>query len=120
MRNLTSAAFAVVALTAMGVSAPALAETAAQAATPTPAATPAPVYTTARTPLGTLLDAPAARAVLEKHLPELLESEQIEMARGLTLKALQQYAAEVVTDEKLAAIDADLQKLPSPVSPSGN
>lgn len=71
------------------------------------------VYTTADTPLGDLLDNPASKAILMKHLPDLVGNEQIEMARGLTLKALQSYAADQVTDAKLAAIDAELAKLPS-------
>ncbi|WP_188770916.1 hypothetical protein [Novosphingobium endophyticum] len=68
-------------------------------------------YNTAETPLGDLLDDPAAKAVLQKHLPDLISGDGIAMARGMTLKALQGYAADQVTDEKLAAIDADLQKL---------
>jgi para-nitrobenzyl esterase len=70
-----------------------------------------PAYSTAETDLGTLLDDPAARAVLEKHVPSLVNNGQIEMARSMTLKGLQQYAADTVTDAALAAIDADLAKL---------
>ena len=81
----------------------------------TPAAAPAAkaAYSSAETPLGDLLDDPAAKAVLEKHVPDIVNSESIDMARGMTLKALQSYAADQVTDEKLAAIDTDLQKLPA-------
>jgi hypothetical protein len=68
-------------------------------------------YSTAETDLGTLLDDPAARAVLEEHVPSLINNSQIEMARSMTLKGLQQYAADTVTDAALAAIDADLAKL---------
>lgn len=68
-------------------------------------------YSTEATDLGTLLDDPAARAVLEKHVPTLINNSQIEMARSMTLKGLQQYAADTVTDAALAAIDADLAKL---------
>lgn len=80
-----------------------------------PAAAPAAkaAFSTAETPLGDLLDNPATKAVLQKHLPDLVSSESIDMARGMTLKALQSYAGDQVTDEKLAAIDADLQKLPA-------
>lgn len=69
-------------------------------------------YSTAETPLGDLLDDAAAKAILQKHLPDIVNGQGIDMARGMTLKALQSYAADQVTDEKLAAIDADLQKLP--------
>lgn len=67
-------------------------------------------YSTAETDLGTLLDDPAARAILQKHVPSLVSSDQIDMARSMTLKALQQYAPDI-TDQKLAAIDAELAKL---------
>ena len=69
-------------------------------------------YTTADTPLGTLLDDPAAKEVLAKHLPALVSGGQAEQARPLTLKAIQQYAPDAFTDKLLADIDADLAKLP--------
>ena len=85
----------------------------AQAQAPAPAApAPAKSYTTADTPIGTLLDDPAAKAIIEKHIPQLLSGGQIDQARPLTLKAIQQYAPEVFTDKLLADIDADLAKLP--------
>ncbi|WP_324699527.1 hypothetical protein ACLIMP_19070 [Novosphingobium aerophilum] len=71
-----------------------------------------PRYTTQDTDIGTLLDDPEARTVLEKYLPEIVKSDQIAMARGMTLRAIQQYSADQITDAKLAAIDADLAKLP--------
>lgn len=69
-------------------------------------------YSTTETDLGTLLDDPAARAVLDKHIPKITGNGQIEMARSMTLKGLQQYAPDL-TDAVLAAIDADLMKLAS-------
>jgi hypothetical protein len=74
-------------------------------------ATTAPKYSTAETDIGTLIDDPAAKAIVEKHIPGLTTNAQIDMARAMTLKAIQQYAADEVTDERLAAIDADLAKL---------
>lgn len=70
-------------------------------------------YTTAATPLGTLMDDPAAKAVLEAHVPQLVANEQIQMARQITLKDIQGFAPNVLSDELLAAIDADLAKLPA-------
>lgn len=64
-------------------------------------------YTTNTTTLGELLDNSATRTVVENHLPGISTHPQLDLARGLTLKALQAYSAEI-TDEKLAAIDADL------------
>ncbi len=70
-------------------------------------------YTTADTNLGTLLDDPAAKAVLMKYIPTLLASPQIDQGRGMTLKAAQQYVPDQLSDKVLADIDADLAKLPS-------
>ncbi|MET0371882.1 MAG: hypothetical protein ABW039_10960 [Sphingobium sp.] len=77
-----------------------------------PAAATPTRYTTEETDVGTLLDDPAAKAVLVKHLPEIAKSEQIDMARSLTLRQMQSFASDKVTDETLAKIDADLVNLP--------
>ena len=69
-------------------------------------------YTTAETDIGTLLDDPAARAILDKYAPGFTTDSQVEMARSMTLKSIQPYAAERFSDEVLAKIDADLAKLP--------
>ncbi len=68
-------------------------------------------YTSITTPLGKMLDDPAAKAVLERQIPDVIKSEQIGMARGVTLEALQSYVP-ALTDAKLKAIDADLAKVP--------
>jgi len=86
----------------------AVAQTAAtQVATPAAKAK----FSTAETELGAILADPAAKAIVEKHIPGLTTNEQVEMARGMTLKMVQQYAAAEVTDERLAAIDAEFAKL---------
>lgn len=71
------------------------------------------VYTTSDTSIGTLLDDPAARAVLERHMPGFSNGDQIEMARAMTLKSVQQFAPGTISDKLLADIDADLAKLPA-------
>ncbi|TCM16577.1 hypothetical protein EDF56_107156 [Novosphingobium sp. PhB165] len=79
-----------------------------------PAAAPAATsYTTAKTDLGTLLDNPATKAVLQKYIPNLIANPQIDQARGMTLKEVQSYAADQLTDDTLAKIDADLAKIPA-------
>ena len=99
----------ILATAALAIATPALAQTPATA----PSASAAKAkYSTAETDLGTLLDNPAAKAIIEKHIPGMTSNEQVDMARGMTLKAIQQYASEEVTDGGLAAIDADLAKLP--------
>lgn len=111
MRSLLLAGCCVLTIAA----APAIAQTPPKPAdAATTAATPAakPKYSTAETEIGTLLDDPAAKAIVEKHIPGMTTNEQIDMARGMTLKAVQQYAADTVTDARLAAIDADFAKLP--------
>ena len=79
--------------------------------TPAPAA-PAAVYTTADTDIGSLLDDPAAKAILDKYMPGFSTNPQVDLARSLTLKGVQAYAADKITDEALAKVDADLAKLP--------
>jgi para-nitrobenzyl esterase len=70
-------------------------------------------YSTSITPIGTLLDDPAAKAILVKYIPDTATNPQIDAVRGLTLKATQQYAPDKVTDTALANIDADLGALPA-------
>jgi hypothetical protein len=90
----------------------------ARAETPTPAAAPTPKYSSSTTQMGTLLADPAAKAVLVKHLPRLVENpDMAERASGMTLKdlqdALKAYAPDLLSDEVLAKIDADLAALPA-------
>jgi hypothetical protein len=69
-------------------------------------------YTTAETPIGTLVDDAEAKAIVDKHLPGFSTNPQVEMARGFTLKQVQAFVPDQIKDEILAAIDADLAKLP--------
>ena len=78
---------------------------------PVPAFAQAAAYSTTTTEVGTLLDDPAAKAVLDKHVPGMTSNEQIDMARSMTLKDIQQYSPDALTDKVLADIDADLAKL---------
>ncbi len=92
-----------IATASLAVAAPAFAADAAAAATG---------YTTADTSIGTLLDDPAAKAVLDKIMPSFSSNPQVEMARGMTLKQVQQFAPDQMTDEVLAKVDAELSKVP--------
>lgn len=85
----------------------------AYAADPAPATAPAPAYSTATTDIGTLLDNPATKAVIDKHMPGFSGNPQIDMARSMTLKQIQQFAGDQITDEVLAKVDADLAKIPA-------
>lgn len=73
----------------------------------------AAAYSTADTPLGTLLDDPAAKTILDKYMPGMSTNPQIEMARSMTLKQIQGFSPDTIKDETLAKIDADLAKLPA-------
>ncbi len=101
------------AVLSLALAAPGAAVLAQPALTPASAEAAKPTFSTGQTALGVLLDNPTTKAVLEKHVPALVSDARIGMARGLTLKGLQTYAAEQLTDAKLAAIDADLAKIPS-------
>ncbi|MET0269396.1 MAG: hypothetical protein ABW173_03105 [Sphingomonas sp.] len=81
---------------------------AAQSAAP---ATPA-AYSAEATDIGTLIDNPQTKAILSKHLPDFVANPQIDMARSMTLKQVQSYAGDTMTDEVLLKIDADLAKVP--------
>jgi len=70
-------------------------------------------YSVSETLIGKLIDDPAAAAVLQKLIPGVWANSMFQSAgRELTLKAIQQYET-VLTDEKLAEIQAELDKLPS-------
>ena len=97
-----AAAISITTVTAFAQTAPA----------PAPAAPAKAKYTVDETDLGTLLDNPATKAIVEKHIPGMTTNDQVDMARGMSLKAIQQYAPDEVTDQRLAAINADLAKLP--------
>jgi para-nitrobenzyl esterase len=105
-------------LLAVPVLTPALAQPAETPAAPaetpaTPAADAAATpYSVATTRIGTLLDVPACRAIFAKYLPEVANHPQVEEGRDLTLPEIVQYAPDLVTPEKLAAIDAELKALP--------
>jgi para-nitrobenzyl esterase len=104
MRNILTAALFAAAAPMAFAALPAAAEA--------PAALATDGFSVETTDLGTLLDDAGAKAVLMKYIPAMVSNEQISMARAMTLKQLQQYSGDSLTDEKLAAIQADLAKLP--------
>lgn len=91
------------------------------AQTPAPEATapaPAPFYSTGKTTIGALIDNPATKAIFAKYLPEVLADDRLPQALGMTLRDVQQYAPETITDEKLAKMDEDLKSIPAPAPKS--
>ena len=69
------------------------------------------------TPLGTdstlreILDDQAGKTILEKHLGDILQVLQIDMAMGFSLNQLAQFVPDVLTPEKLQEINEDLENL---------
>lgn len=78
------------------------------------AATKAAHYSVADTLVGKLLDDPAAAEVLKKLIPTVYANDMFQSAgRSLTLKAIQQYEPVALSDENLAKIQAELDKIPA-------
>jgi para-nitrobenzyl esterase len=93
--------------------APIIAAPAMAADTTATASAAKPAFTTADTDLGTLLDNPATKAVLSKYIAPMISNPQIDMARSMTLRQLQPYAGDQLTDDALAKIDAGLAQVPA-------
>ena len=55
---------------------------------------------------------PAAKAILDKDVPMLTSHPAFDQFKAMTLKALQPLSQGVLTDEILATVQADLDKLP--------
>ena len=70
-------------------------------------------YSVTATVVGTLLDDPAAAAILERLIPTVYANDMFKtMGRDLTLKAIQQYEPDALSDENLAKIQAEFDKIP--------
>ena len=68
-------------------------------------------YSVAETDVGSLLGYAEAREILERHIPGIGDIRQLDVARPLTLIDIQPYYPELITSDKLAAIDAELRDL---------
>ena len=69
-------------------------------------------YSVTTTVVGTLLDDPAANAILKRLIPTVYANDMFQtMGRSLTLKAIQQYEPDALSDENLAKIQAEFDKL---------
>ena len=66
--------------------------------------------------VGELLDNPAAREILRRHVPVIADSPQIAAARDIPFRALARYAPTLLTEAKLAAISEDLARTPAAVA----
>jgi|GEM_PF-4249419 len=61
--------------------------------------------------MAVLLDTPQTREVLMRHVPAVVQSPQISLARGLSLKQLASFSQAGISSQTLLAIDAELAKL---------
>lgn len=71
-------------------------------------------YSVTTTPVGTLLDDAAAAAILKRLIPTVYDNDMFQtMGRPQTLKAIQQYEPQALSDEVLARIQAEFDRLPA-------
>ncbi|MEO0062185.1 MAG: hypothetical protein RLZZ08_745 [Pseudomonadota bacterium] len=97
---------------AVGLAASIALPAAAQTQPPAQSQAHAGRYSVSETPVGTLLDDPAAAAILKQLIPTVYANDMFQtMGRTQTLKAIQQYEPVELSDEKLARIQAELDKL---------
>ena len=75
---------------------------------PTPAATK-PLEVTDDTPIEAIAAIPAGKAALEKTMPELLTHPAYEQFKGMSLRALAPLSGDIITAEKIAAVEASLR-----------
>lgn len=78
------------------------------------AATQPARFSVKQTPVGKMLDDPAAAAVLKEMIPGVYANDQFQSAgRELTLSDIQTYEPDALSDANLAKIQAALDKLPA-------
>lgn len=80
----------------------------AQTAAPAPAAS-TPAALDGSSPIEAIAATPAGKAALNKNLPDLLTHPAYEQFKGMSLHDLAPLSGGMITDEKIAAIDADLK-----------
>jgi outer membrane protein assembly factor BamB len=61
--------------------------------------------------IGDLLRDPQAKAIFEKHFPQVVTDKRLSNAQEQTLPEIKVMTGGIITEEKLAAMDADLRKL---------
>lgn len=61
--------------------------------------------------LAQLLADADARAILDSHLPGMLDAPQVEMAKSLTLEQIASFVPDILTDEVIQRIGRDLEQL---------
>jgi hypothetical protein len=71
-------------------------------------------FSVSETLVGKMLDDPAAAGILKEMIPGVYANDQFQSSgRGLTLKDIQQYEPDALSDATLAKIQAALDKIPA-------
>lgn len=78
----------------------------AQQVAPAPAAASA---LNGDSPIESVAATPAGKASLDKNFPGLLAHEAYEMFKGMSLRAVAPLSGGLITDEKIAIVEADLK-----------
>jgi hypothetical protein len=74
---------------------------------------PAAARPTIESPIEALVNDPATKAVLDKHLPGLAEHSAYGQFKRMTLRQVAPFSGGKITNDIIAAIDADLKALPA-------
>jgi hypothetical protein len=102
MRIVTALALVLMAAT------PVLAQSASP---PAPAVAPTTSSFSADTPLEAVVADPAAKAVLDKTLPNIAKHPAFEQFKAMSLRQLQPYASDKISEEAVAKVDVELKAL---------
>lgn len=68
-------------------------------------------FSTSKQTIGELVKNEATKAVLVKHLPDLIANPQLEQGYEMKFADIAQYAPDQITPDKLKAVDEDLAKV---------
>ncbi len=82
----------------------------AQTAPTAPAPTAMPTKPTIDSSIETIAADPKGRAALDAQFPGMLAHSSYPQFKGMTLKAVQPYSGGLITDERIAAVAAELAK----------
>jgi alpha-galactosidase len=70
-----------------------------------------PAFSVRSSSLGQLLEDEAAKAILEKHFPGMLQHPMLKMALGMTLEQIAPFAPQELPEETMQAVDEELSQL---------
>jgi hypothetical protein len=80
-----------------------------EAGAPAPAPAAAPATLNGDSPIEAIAATAAGKASMEKNLPGVLTHPAYEQFKGMSLRALAPLSGGIITDDKIAAIEADLK-----------